>query len=395
MKRILYLAHDLDDAAIWRRVSMLETGGAEVKIAGFRRDIKPLNRDAIVLGRTHNRRFLHRALTSLLVHSRGRQLARDLAPDIILARNLEMLPLARSIKMHSGPEKEPKIYYEVLDVHRLMLGKGYVASLLRLIERKLCENVENVLISSMRFDVEYFKRYRQISSRPILIENKVWQWPEPSRERPVRRVATESRQPIVIGWFGILRCAASMKCLDEATRSFEGRVRLMLRGKPALDAIPNFFELVRDNPYIEFQGPYNYPDDLARIYNEIDIAWLVDRYDADANSDWLLPNRLYESCAHGAIPLALEGTETGRFLQRKDIGLVLSELRPGEIASVIGEIDRDLLSALRAKLDSMDPSAWWMTRQDCAALVRLLGDRAQKRATGSPLPPFQSTDLAR
>ncbi|MES2146149.1 MAG: glycosyl transferase family 1, partial [Pseudomonadota bacterium] len=56
MVSILYLAHDLDDSAIWRRVVMLKNGGAEVTPAGFRRGTGPLPGPALVLGATGNGR---------------------------------------------------------------------------------------------------------------------------------------------------------------------------------------------------------------------------------------------------------------------------------------------------------------------------------------------------
>ena len=394
MKNILYLAHDLDDAAIWRRVSMLEAGGAKVAVIGFRRLTSPLDRPALVLGRTHNRRILHRGWASLRVLTRAREFARDFAPDIIMARNLEMLPLAARIKARCKGAA-PRIFYEVLDVHRLMIGQGVVSASLRWVERKLCTQVESVIISSQRFDQEHFARHKQISSPPILIENKIWHGSDVENDTPASREGVKRIGPLVIGWFGILRCAASLDCLDQVTRRLDGRVKLVLRGKPALDALPDFHRIVEDNPHMSFCGPYDYRHDLARIYSTVDFAWLVDRYDANANSDWLLPNRLYESCAHGAIPLALEGTETGRFLRIRGIGMVLRDLRPVAVASVLQGVDQGHLSALARQQDAIDPATWRTTRQDCIALVQLLSGDARTR-TNRPVSPRATTaDLAR
>ena len=40
---------------------------------------------------------------------------------------------------------------------------------------------------------------------------------------------------------------------------------------------------------------------------DVHFTWAIDFYEAGANSDWLLPNRLYEGGAHGAVPIALAG----------------------------------------------------------------------------------------
>lgn len=57
---VTYLAHDLDDPSIWRRVRMLRQGGAQVRVAGFRRGQGALPEPATVLGRTSNGRMIQR-----------------------------------------------------------------------------------------------------------------------------------------------------------------------------------------------------------------------------------------------------------------------------------------------------------------------------------------------
>lgn len=388
MTKILYLAHDLDDSAIWRRVSMLEAVGAVVEVAGFQRSTTPPPRPATVLGQTHSGRFLHRALSALRLLFKAGDIARGAAPDVILARNLEMLPLARRIRSRFARDQRPQLVYEVLDIHRLLVGSGLRPSLIRLVERRLCRGVDNVLISSPRFDQEHFRRYGQVSAPVVLVENKVWDPDHPDAAPQPVRAPRRAGDPVVIGWFGILRCAQSLRCLDTLTRLADGRVRVVLRGRPALDALPEFHRIVEANPWMEFPGPYRYPQDLPQIYGEVDVAWLIDRFDAGANSDWLLPNRLYESCAHGAIPLALQGTETGNQLTRRALGLVVPDLRPDAVALVLASLDDAALGALRAGVAATDPADWRTTRQECARLVdQLVGRAAAPRAAAPSIGP--------
>lgn len=382
--RILYLSHDLDDSATWRRVSMLETGGAEVEVAGFRRSTTPLGRAATVLGHTYNGRFLHRALSALRSTLRAGDVLRGPAPDVILARNIEMLPLALRIRKRVARERPPRLLYEVLDVHRLLVGRGLVPSLMRMIERQLCREVDRVVLSSMRFDTEHFRRYRQIDAPPVLVENKVWDPEAPETAPKVPRAPRSAGDQVVIGWFGILRCAQSLRCLDAISRHAKGHVRVVLRGRPALDALPDFHRILQENPHITFHGAYSYPADLPEIYGGVDFAWLIDRFDAGANSDWLLPNRLYESCAHGAVPIGLEGTETGRYLVRRGLGLVLPELRPDAVATMLTGLGEARLAALRQQIAEIDSAEWRVTRQDCVWLVdQLAGQTDPRRGTAT------------
>ena len=61
---VTYFANDLADAAVARRVHMLQVGGAGVTLIGFRRTEQPVRQvsgaDAIDLGRTFDGRFLDR-----------------------------------------------------------------------------------------------------------------------------------------------------------------------------------------------------------------------------------------------------------------------------------------------------------------------------------------------
>ncbi|SFH10909.1 glycosyltransferase [Sulfitobacter dubius] len=382
--RILYLSHDLDDPATWRRVSMLTAGGALVDVAGFRRQTAPLKREAVVLGQTKNGKFLHRGHSALRLFLRCEALPGEGAHDVILARNLEMLPLAHRISSRS--EKMPRLVYEVLDIHRLLVGRGLVSSILRAVERYLCRGVARVLISSPRFETEYFRPHGQLSAPTLLVENKIWHPDRADLPLPPPRKMRPYNGSLVIGWFGVLRCAQSLRCLDALCRGTKGRVRLVLRGRPALDALPQFNRIVAGNPYIEFHGAYRYPEDLAEIYGGIDIAWLVDRFDARANSDWLLPNRLYESCGYGAVPLGLAGTEAGSYLARRGLGLCLHDLNHETLAAQLTELDDASLAKARARVAAVGREQWHYTRQDCARLVQeLAGETNRARPIALPL----------
>jgi GT2 family glycosyltransferase len=359
--RVLYLAHDLDDSAIDRRCRMLRLGGAEVSLAGFRRGDGPLPEPTIVLGRTRNGQMASRVLSVLRnVVAPSRQVLEGPAPDVILARNLEMLALAVSF---SRQFPQARIVYELLDVHRLLLGKGMASRVLRLVEARLLGKTALVLISSPGFQRGYLTPFRRPARQVLLVENK------PLLTDPVPFVGSGADRPLTIGWFGILRCAWSLAALDQLTRAAPGRYRVVLRGRPALDVLPDFHATVAANPDLVFHGAYRSPDDLASIYAEVDLAWLIDRYEAGGNSDWLLPNRLYEGGLHGAIPLALAGTETADRLKTLGIGVIVDAAEPDAVESTLAALDRPSLALLRSALHALPRSTWEAGPGDCRALV--------------------------
>ena len=74
MTHVLYLAHDLSDPAIRRRVLTLLAGGAQVTLAGFRRGNNRLagidGLMPVVLGETADGQFLQR-MAAVVVRESG------------------------------------------------------------------------------------------------------------------------------------------------------------------------------------------------------------------------------------------------------------------------------------------------------------------------------------
>src|SRR5947209_4416154 len=107
MLHVLYLVHDVSDPAVRRRITMLGAGGAQVTLAGFRRTTNPIadveGLRPIDLGATRDGRFGQRlAAVAKAALSIGSKLAGVPRPDLIIARNLEMLALARRVRSALG-----------------------------------------------------------------------------------------------------------------------------------------------------------------------------------------------------------------------------------------------------------------------------------------------------
>ncbi|RWE78199.1 MAG: glycosyl transferase family 1, partial [Mesorhizobium sp.] len=156
------------------------------------------------------------------------------------------------------------------------------------------------------------------------------------------------------------------------TRRQAGRFEVVLRGRPALSEFPDFHGFVEAEPWLSFGGPYRNPEDMAAIYGEVHFSWAIDFFEAGQNSEWLLPNRLYEGCRFGAVPISMAGTETGRFLKGQDIGVLLSEATPEGLEAMLGRMDQDRYRALKSRVLARNPRTWSYDRSDCAAFVEKL-----------------------
>ncbi len=379
MLHVLYLVHDLCDPAVGRRVSMLQAGGARVTLAGFRRrealpgfaGIVPID-----LGMTQNRAFGQRlaavAKAALTLAAKLKDMGR---PDIVIGRNLEMLALANRARALFGADIP--IVYECLDIHRLLLGRGGVARAMRGAERFLGRNAALLLTSSPAFTRDYFEAYGQSRAPVLLLQNKMLELS--GTQGAVRPAPPQAGEPWRIAWFGALRCARSLKLLAEFTRAMDGRFEVVLRGRPAHVEFDDFDGFVGAEPHMRFEGAYRNPKDLPAIYGEVHFSWAIDFFEEGMNSSWLLPNRLYEGCRFGAVPLAMKGTETARFLAGRRLGLLLDEPSAKSLAALLGGVTADGYEAQRAAIEAQDRRTWVCGPGECRSLVeqlrRIAGDR--------------------
>ncbi|RYF02873.1 MAG: glycosyl transferase family 1, partial [Deltaproteobacteria bacterium] len=218
MLKILYLVPNLSDPAVARRVAMLELGGAEVAVAGFRRADAPKpdlgSGQVVELDITHDARMLQRLLATIKARYRAKGWAKSFArPDVIVARNLEMLAIANRL-LKLWPEA-PALVYECLDIHRMMLRGDGLGRAMRAVEQRLMQNTSLLLTSSQAFLTNYFDG--QGAPPATLIENKVF---APGHAAVGHNPALDGDEGALrLGWFGALRCHKSLTALNALSRA--------------------------------------------------------------------------------------------------------------------------------------------------------------------------------
>lgn len=378
MTHVLYLAHDLADPAIRRRVMTLQAGGASVSLAGFTRGenshatvdgVSP-----IVLGETADGRFAQRIMavgkSSLSLRGQLRNVGK---PDVIIARNLEMLALARRASAVFG--RDIPVVYECLDIHRLLLHEGFAGRLVNAVQRYLAANVRLLITSSPAFVTHYFSPRSGLKLPVLLQENKVLMLDQTALEAPRARPQKEG-EPWKIGWFGALRCRKSLDILADFARRMDGKVEIVLRGRPAYSQFDDFDGFVARSPHLSFHGAYKNPEDLASIYQDVQFTWAIDFFEEGQNSSWLLPNRLYEGCLYGALPIAVAGTETARFLETRRIGHVLQTVNASSLEAFFRALSNEAYLDAFNNLMAIDPAQWVTDKQDCTQLVHTLASLA-------------------
>lgn len=375
--KIFYLAHDLDDPAICRRAAQLKQGGAELSLAGFRRrsSADPLPQDVVVeLGRTIDGRLAQRALTilttALRVNGWGRK-ARG--SDVLVARGLEMLVLGALVRFVVC--RDTPLVYECLDIHRLMVADGIVGRTLRRIEGWLLRSCSLLITSSPAFITSHFLPAHGSLPPVLLWENRMLAGEYRQDQSPSR---PEIGEPWRIGWFGMIRCERSLHLLQGLCLALPGQVEVEVRGRPTREIRPKLEAAIAATPGLTFGGPYDRSRDLSNMYGRVHFAWAIDFFEAGANSAWLLPNRLYEGPAHGAIPIALDSVETGHWLARHRFGVLLTPSVEHDLLAFFKRLDAGTYRSLVGDLAAVDPRAFCQPDNELVDIVARLSRLASE-----------------
>jgi len=374
--RVAYIVPFLEDEAVRRRIVMLQRGGAHVDLYGFYRvPHAPAHVEGVVphiLGRMEDGK-LGRRIVSVLSQSIARWSVDLARADVILARNLECLFLGATARLRMG--RRCPLVYELLDVHSAMLGDNPGSAALRGLERRLLRQSDAVIVSSPAFESDYLARRHANPPDTLLIENKVL-----GDVSPVSRGTLPDAPPWRIGWFGGIRCRRSLACLSELAKQNPGLFELHIRGRFANTDLGDLERILRETPGLHFHGPYRYPDDLGEIYGQVHFAWAIDFYEDGGNSGWLLPNRLYESLLCGAVPIAMRGVETGRWLARHGVGLLVDQPFEQGVRRLLASLTAEQYRGAQRTVDALEPSLVRCGAGECRALVQRLEELARRRA---------------
>jgi hypothetical protein len=394
--KVAYFVHDLSDAAVAKRVWMLRSAGAEVRLAGFRRTPAPpasvAGVEPVDLGRTHDARLMSRAgsvlCNLLLTPLRGRFVA---GADVVLARNLEAYALAGLARALHAPRA--RLAYECLDVHRLMLDQGLAGRVLRRLEGGLMDRSQALIVSSPAFLSAYFEPVQALSRRPglttLVVENKAYPVADTP---PAAATLPPPKPPWRIGWFGMIRCRRSFDFLCGLARRRPDLVQVEIRGRPSYTEFDDFDRQAAETPSVAFGGPYR-PEELPAFYGALHFNWSVDYFQDEGNSRWLLPNRLYEGGRCGVPAIARADSEIGRWLAVHGLGVLFDSPEAG-LEAFLDALTPEAYTALRARHAAAAPSLFTLGPEDCSRLLAVVGGTeaaGERRLATPPASPLLRT----
>lgn len=355
MKTIAFFGHDSGDAAVRRRVRALSDDGFDV--IGYmprRRADKAVDWQNVDLGMTRDGAFINRIKVIFTGAWRAARPRNNLRrADLIYARNLDMLACAFLAKRFLNA-KTPVIY-ECLDVHRMMCRQDMIGKGLRAIEGALLKRCEGLVVSSPGFLKNYFERYHKGLYRAVLVENRLAAGADyGARTKSAAHVGKNA--PLKLGWVGNLRCKVSLGLLADLADHFGPRLEVHLHGQPARTEIDVFEPVIEQRANVFYHGRYRSPEDLATIYEGLDIVWAGDFMEAGYNSEWLLPNRIYEGGYYATPSVAPSGTQTAHWIATHDCGFLVEQPLEQTMIALIETLmaEPSLIDAKASALLAMD-----------------------------------------
>jgi len=319
--KIVFFISSKADAHYYKLVNTLSKLGAEAEVLAFERpgyyEGREYNCSYTLLARIKYGHYFKRFLVFLKAASIAR--SRLSEPDIAYVFGLDMLLLYCLAAF--GLRRKPKIIFEVCDIIPILVGESLKSRIIRWLERILIRKISLLVVTSEAFVTGYYEKIQGLTKLPYLvIENKL------SREAPALVVTLAGKErssgSLRIGYFGVIRCQRSLEILKAVTMRGQGRVRIYLRGI-SMGEVTDIESHVRGNPWMEYGGPYVSPDDLPQLYRCVDIVWICFTYVGERIGNWMWAktNRFYESCFYKKPVIARLGTEDGRVVAEKELGI--------------------------------------------------------------------------
>jgi succinoglycan biosynthesis protein ExoL len=383
-ERLAFFAPDFTEVSTVTRAFGFRDQGYDFTVFAFRRGRYNAEFESqwpeVPLGHTKDGKYLQRLMAlvcalPVLWHYRH-WLAKV---SVFYARNVDQLMLCLLSKWLLAPQS--RLVYEVLDIPHAFTGTGRWSKFLRWVERKLLDRISLLVVSSPGFLRNFYQPMQGYRGASFLLENKMHPKaaPAPARRRDMaaRRKVTGGRDyKWVVGYFGLIRGQKTFDLITRLADYFSDEILFYFRGVMTTVNHTQFNNDLARHDNMVYGGPYVNPDDLAEIYDAVDLVWTIDLEHEDANSRWLLPCRLYEAGALGTPCIGARGFEVGNRIEA--LGAGWTESVPFEenlIRFFTGLTDADYYAA-RERLARL-PRSLFVSDEDPAALARAIDKTAE------------------
>lgn len=223
--------------------------------------------------------------------------------------------------------KKSKVIFEIPDIKKFQLMKSIQGNIFYRIEKWLIARTDHIVFTSPAYANEYYQALKNMTLPSYsIVENKIHKAYNTQETTLTlhRSDQISLKTKIVIGYFGLLRCEASLLFLDELTKKFP-QYFVILRGV-FLDNTLHLKERLAKNINISYLGKYVSPIHLKDMYNEIDLSFIAYPFSnkVPGNWQWARTNRYYEAGYYKKPMIVGKGTADGKEVLKRKIGIEIN-----------------------------------------------------------------------
>lgn len=345
--KTVFISNNWADAHQQTRLKALSDHGVPLVCLAFRRDYYPAatKLQPAWMGEMAHASYLNRWKTYLLFLN---ELHRNTSPgDNAYVFGFDLIVLVYLYKALSG--KRLKLVYEIPDIRELFFAQGIRGSILRSLESWVIPRLDLLVVTSREFVTEYFVKLRRLRVPEFLVlENKIH--PDQLTGASIGNTSRETDK-ITIGYFGLLRCAASLECLLRLGEEYDFSIILAGIFMPKTKEYEAKIQTARNIVYL---GTYDSPTELPALYDRVDVVWAAYPFNPEkwGNHRWARTNRFYESLYFRKLMILQKDTADARAaVNLGPVALIADLESPDEAARQLADqLNPEFLSASRRAL---------------------------------------------
>lgn len=325
---ILAVLPVLGDARHTKRVGMLQRAGFHVRAIAFEREYyegRLPDCELRVLGRLSHGNYAQRI--AIFLRNLPKVRTEIKKADLVYAFGPDMAFMC----LMAGAGLGIPVVFEIGDIRWIQTAPGLKGRLVRLMDRAVVKGAKLVVATASGYVEEYYGKWVGSQIPSLIIENKQEPQSENHRQPPAGSPRTAG-SALTIGFFGLLRCAQTWEHL-KALAAARPDIRIVMAGI-VFEPI-DLIEQARAYSNIDYLGLYKSPDDLPRLYGQVDIVWACYPFPepGDQNWRWARTNRFYESLFYRRPVIALKDSGDSVAVRNLSIGMLLDHAnRPGNEA---------------------------------------------------------------
>jgi succinoglycan biosynthesis protein ExoL len=365
--RILTILPAVGDPLYSKRIAMLQDKGFPIEAVGFERaqtSGRPPGCSALSLGKLADGRYLSRIpklLAALPVLRRA--IRRN---KVVYAAGTDMAMTA----VIAGFGLGKPVIMEVADIQRIQVAKGLMGRFVRILERCVVACCRLLVVTAPGFVDRYYHGWLHAKVPTMVLENKldaVGYGSDIDVIREEKKGIPLVDRPLIIGYFGVLRCDWSWRILEALASSKQGKVKIIVAGRVThpVDLPERAARLTN----VEFRGVYSSPGDLPKLYGDVDLVWACYPSPEVLDSDWhwaqavCRSNRFYESCCFQRPIITMAHSGDSVDVERYGIGIVIHKHELQEIWESLSNIKASDWIQFRANLSRLPRSVYRYTAE--------------------------------